>query len=255
MCRSVLPAVVVIGLAAGIPQLARIAASETLGIRTARSATASYLCIGLNTEGGGQIHLGTKSRCYNTLRMSGIDESEASARTFGMLRQDWAENTADIPRLFLKKIVWAWQDDMSPAQMLTKGSIEEDGLPVRGLAVLKGVYMMGGVLSQGFYLVTMFLASIGSMRAARVGEGEGRSGPLSLLALFVIGFFCLLLLSEAQSRYKSNVLPYVVVFSALGVSSILYTWRGGRCSICGRWRDSGREENTAGSPTVRNPMS
>lgn len=222
--RAALSAVVVLGLAAGTPQLARVVSSEVLDIQIARSATASYLCIGLNTEGEGQIHVGSKARFYNSLRMSGVDEDDAAARTFDMLWWDWVENAADLPRLFLKKVVWAWQDDMSPAHMLIENSVEEEGLSALAQAVLGGMDTMGGALSQGFYLVTISLAAIGAMREARSREWERHSGALPILALFIVGFFCLLLLSEAQSRYKSNVLPYIAVFSALGVSTVIDVW-------------------------------
>lgn len=58
--HAMLSVVVVIGLSAVMPQLVRIAAGGVLDTQTAHSATASYLCVGLNTEGEGQIHVGVK---------------------------------------------------------------------------------------------------------------------------------------------------------------------------------------------------
>lgn len=221
---AALPAVVVLVLAAGVPQLMRGASEGILGFGFSRSATASYLCIGLNTEGEGQIHLGTKSRYYNTLRLSGVNEDEAASETYEMLREDWAKNASDLPRLFLKKVVWAWQDDMAPVHLLTDYSIDEGRLSGVGVAVLESIEAMGAPLSQGYYLAIMALAAMGAIVSVKKHEEGNLSFALVFLALLLLGFFCLLLLSEAQSRYKSNVLPYVVVFSALGLPAVANAW-------------------------------
>lgn len=61
-----LSAVMVVGLAAGVPQSARIAASEALDIQTARSAAAPYFRVALKTEGRGRTRSGP-SHVFTTL--------------------------------------------------------------------------------------------------------------------------------------------------------------------------------------------
>lgn len=215
---SVLSVAIVAALGAGLPQLARLSSECVLGTEISHSAAASYLCVGLNTEGEGQIHLGSKSRYYNELRMAGASEEEAASSTRAMLAQDWSENAAALPRLFLKKVVWAWQDDLAPADFLEGRSVDASRLGGLGAALYGAASALAGPLSQGWYLAVMACAAAGAAGAAR--RGGGASYGMQMAALFILGFALLLLISEAQSRYKSNVLPFVVVFAALGLSAL-----------------------------------
>ena len=40
------------------------------------------------------------------------------------------------------------------------------------------------------------------------------------LLLIIFGFFCLILLSEAQSRYKCLIMPFICVISSMGMEGI-----------------------------------
>lgn len=211
--KLVLPIAIVVSMVAVFPNLTRQLASDELDVEVASSATASYLCIGLNSEGEGQIHLGSKSRFYNTARLAGESEGDATRKTFEMLKQDWKENAGDLPALFAKKVRWAWQDDMMPARyalIALESSIDN----------ADDFFAASAASSQLYYLLIMLLAAlffIGVIRQKRqLSFGE------MLIVLFILGFVLLLFLSEAQSRYKSNILPMVSILSAMGFKSLVF---------------------------------
>lgn len=167
-----------------------------------------FLLVGLNTEGEGQIHLGNLSRrYYQTYLENGFDVDEAKATAYELLKNDWRENRKKIPDLILRKMIWAWQDDQIPLRYFTIATGDSGDKTCFGLSI--------ATLSQAFYLMIMLGAVIGAMMLRKNIELNKE-----FLLLIIFGFFCLILLSEAQSRYKCLIMPFMCVISSMGVEGI-----------------------------------
>lgn len=172
------------------------------------TALPHFLLIGLNTEGEGQIHLGTISRRYYQYYLeNGQDSESAKAYAFGLLKKDWAQNAGRLPALFFKKLIWTWQDDIIPVDYYNsaKGSDFLAPLDISGMPVAS--------IAQGFYLLLMGLGLVGMICISR----QEIDLNMELILLTIFGFFCLMLIVEAQSRYKCLIMPLVCIIAAFGL--------------------------------------
>lgn len=176
-----------------------------------------FFLVGLNTEGEGQIHLGTLSRLYyQKYETNGYNLEEAKEYAITLLKEDWKNHPQDILPLFGKKLVWAWQDDLLPlTYFLNKIGLTPDS------ALEKFVYNFSenclSAIMQVFYIVLMALGFIGSWSMIK-NKSVNFCVEFCLLILF--GYFCLMFLSEAQSRYKCLIMPYVCIIAAIGTQQI-----------------------------------
>lgn len=172
------------------------------------TATPHFFLVGLNTQGEGQIHLGNLSRQYTERYLNnGYDQEEAKEYAYVLLKQDWKENRAIIPNLFVKKVVWAWQDDVIPSQYLKSGNCKYTETKIGTFAGI----------AQASYMLILILALIGTAYYIR---GKDINYKCEMIMLVIFGYFCLLLLSEAQSRYKCLIMPYLCILGAYGVSNL-----------------------------------
>jgi len=181
------------------------------------NSTTHFLLVGLNTQGEGQISVGSLSRAYYQRFLSnGYDVAEAKTYALGLLRRDWdSGGVMAILNLFKQKLVWAWQDDVTPAGYFIE--YESSGVTA-GLASLITSWLtaFGPSLSQCFYMLLVFFCTIWCAASRKLGESRG----VRFIKVIVFGYFCLMLLSEAQSRYKCLVLPLFCIGAALGVNAL-----------------------------------
>ncbi len=215
--RCVVAIVLAVVCIALIPTAVRTMSEKILNTRIDSSATMHYLCVGLNTEGEGQIHIGSKSRTYATLRSNGYSAEQAKEETLHMLVQDWKEHWREVPHLFAEKLTWAWRDDGVPVYYFVNSSLHAESLSRMQAAVFSSIRQYGGSFSQIGYAFLMSFALLASVRTFL--RGNKNTGHF-LFGLLIFGFFCLLLLSEAQSRYKSNIMPYLSIFAAMGFETV-----------------------------------
>lgn len=177
-----------------------------------------FFLVGLNTEGEGQIHLGTMSRqYYQTYLSNGMNLDEAKKYAYALLKSDWNENIDKIIPLFGKKIVWAWQDDNRPLLYL----LEYEGVNIDSATERVVCDYLENILpevTQIYYLLLMSTAVIG---AVCMTKQRNINFIFEFYALIIFGYFCLLMLSEAQSRYKCLIMPYVCILSAIGINRII----------------------------------
>lgn len=108
------------------------------------------LLVGLNTEGEGQIHLGTLSRGFwNTFLRNGYDSASAGEYAKQLLIEDWSLHISAIPSLFGQKIVWAWQDDLIPIHYFLTFTGVDGSIHHRIYDVIKNIIPM---ISQIMYV-------------------------------------------------------------------------------------------------------
>lgn len=179
-------------------------------------STPHFLLVGLNTQGEGQIHIGRLSREYALEYMrNGNDFTNAEKHALAILKQDWKENPNDILHNFYMKTIWAWQDDNIPLHYVL------DMLPPEKYSN-DNFYLflhdnMAGV-SQFYYLLLMVLACAGTALFIIFTKYRIEENSTYIIILTIFGYFCFMLLSESQSRYKILIMPFICIMAAIPLS-------------------------------------
>ena len=192
---------------------------KTYGVKLDPGASMPhFLLVGLNTEGEGQIYIGNLSRQYYKRYLeNGMDAAEAKTYALSLLRDDWKQHPDRIPALFYKKFVHAWQDDTIPVWYFnTQIGLKPDSVLEK--AVYR--YTNGGLeaTAQLFYIMLIAFSAIGGVFYFRRCKKSGAfCYDTELLMLIVFGYFCVIMLSEAQSRYKCLITPYLCILAACGL--------------------------------------
>lgn len=213
--------------------------------------TPHFLCVGLNRQGEGQIHVGGLSRLWNMLISEGMSPKDATRQTCDAVMGDWQEHTGDILPFLMKKFVWTWQDDNRPygmamlqlgkglgakilddndreamAKKIVKRELGDEGSsaaagdksPSSRALFVDSVWQT--IQTAGFvvYFSIMLSAVVGVLLYRR---RLTVNACCLWVCLFVLGFWCLMVLSEAASRYKSIVMPYVFLLMAPFVARLI----------------------------------
>ena len=178
------------------------------------TATPHYLLIGLNSEGEGQIHIGTQSRLYyQCIIEQGMGIAESKEAAYQLIQEDWQAEQNIIKALLLPKLVWAWQDDLMPLNYISQMTSNQS------VSILEdeSITSIASFL-EFYYLFLMFVAIVGSI-VILVKHLRNQSALFATLV--VEGFFFIMLLSEAQSRYKYLIMPLVCVVSSVGLCYLI----------------------------------
>lgn len=193
--------------------------------------TPHYICVGLNREGEGQIHLGSISRQWASRVASGVSHDRATTEVTRLIIDDWRGNLNKIIPFFFKKMVWAWQADdvpftyaiiqVGPVVAKKLGVNKNEFLPksscicrpeasqrVKWMDVIRQSIQTGAFI---WYFVTMLFGVVGVAWYVRTHLVDWH---YAFVCLLILGYFCLIVLSEAQSRYKCLIMPYVFVLIA-----------------------------------------
>lgn len=174
-------------------------------------STPQYILIGLNTESEGQIHIGTLSRLYNQEYLSnGMDYEAAKSYAYGLLKEDWKNNREEIVPNFIKKMIWAWQDDYTPVRyFLNNVKINQDSTSE---TLIYDIFLQyGSGFTQMSYMLVLMLVLVSMISNIK----NKMQLPYEYIILIIFGYFCMIFLSEGQSRYKCLVMPYLIIITAL----------------------------------------
>ena len=167
------------------------------------------LLVGLNTEGEGQIHLGTLSRGFwNTFLENGYNSSAAGEHAKQLLFENWHNHIADVPLLLEQKIVWAWQDDLIPIYYFLNLMSVDGTIHHRIYECIKNVVP---TISQAMY-ASMCVCGVASVIDDFRQTDTNREW--TFIKLIIFGYFVLLLIIEAQSRYKCLIIPLICIMGA-----------------------------------------
>ena len=186
-------------------------------IADSSSTRAHFLYIGLQPSGEGQIHLGNNPRMFHHfLHQTGRDFQLAGDLTSEFLLERIRESPEQFARLFPQKFHWAWRDDTVPSwYVFDRIRQDPSNHDSRLLYIAENVFPS---VSQIFYVFIIALSSLGLWKSIR-----GRFNyPHFLVSLYWLGFILLLLIGEAQSRYKSVIIPFICILAAYGLC-VLFT--------------------------------
>ena len=193
-------------------------------------ATPHYLLVGLNYTGEGQQHIGEVGKTYIKKRQEGVDLETGKQLVPLILADNWAghENLKDASEWLNKKLIWAWQDDMCPRTYF----LEYTGIDVNSKSedIVYGFWKnIAPSTMQILYMLLMLLAAVGVIYIFLSKKNENVPNrdmlidnyPLFMMGMIILGYFCMLLISEAQSRYKCLIIPFIGMFAVIGVEGIV----------------------------------
>lgn len=168
-------------------------------------ATPHFFAVGLNRPGEGQIHLGNFSRVYLNDRMNSVPRDEAVTKIKKIILDDWSNNLSDILPFIVKKTIWAWQDDCIPiTYFLTTEGIQPNTEIQKFF--FNGITRVGSKVSEILYFVLFFTCIYVCVLLIRT---QKFNYILVFSSLIIEGYFFLMFFSEAQSRYKCLIMPFI----------------------------------------------
>ena len=171
-----------------------------------KQSSVHMFVVGLNRQGEGQIHLGDISRTVPRLMACGATFEEANHAGLRTLVNDWRGHASEIPSFFAKKAIWAWQDFNTPFLHLSwlhgGGDRTELTMPY--------VPKFMPAANQLLYVLLLLAAAV----SVFVDGLANRLTTLRFVVLVVLGYFCVSMIIEGQSRYKYLVLPYLFVLAS-----------------------------------------
>lgn len=172
-----------------------------------------YLCVGLHPDGEGQLGVSPKTRRWVELVDAGTPRSEAGRIVAEELKDAWRNRLDEMPSFLLRKTIWTWQDDNRGFRYFSeKMGLQKLKRPRWRAEVFRQIRKNGPTLGQCWYLAMMSAALICAVKFC----SRARKTPLGIVfaELLLLGFAGLMLLGEAQSRYKCLVLPAACVLAA-----------------------------------------
>lgn len=171
------------------------------------------LLVGLNTEGEGQIHLGSLSRGFwNTFLNNGYNSTVAGDYARKLLIDNWTTDISNVPSLFVQKIIWAWQDNLMPIHYFLNAMGVDGCIHHTIYEVIKHI---SPIVSQTMYAIMCISAAMSVIAECFYTE---KNEAVQLITFIVFGYFILLLIIEAQSRYKCLILPLLCILSARSIT-------------------------------------
>jgi len=231
---KLLLSIIIISLTLSIVNFAVLRVAErTLGIQFAnpRYHMTHFIYVGLQPSGEGQVFLGDNPRQFLVfLEETGRDFELARIKTIEFLKQEIRENPAQFAALFPQKFRWAWQDDtiatyhiwiMASHNLVSIAHSSDDISP--GLLRISREVLPS--IAQIFYMSLLVFSIIGLFGAIKELKERFNYG-IFFISLYCFGFFLLLLIMEAQSRYKVMIIPCLCILAAYGYHIVMPSSRG-----------------------------
>ena len=214
MLRGCLAVLVLLATRCVICSAVTSASERAFGCRLSRSdSEPHFLCVGLDRWGEGMTILARHAQDYRLARLAGVPREKAAAAAFKTLKEDWRGHLGEIPYFLFKKTIWAWQEDVQAFHYYWWNQSRGYAVSSWARKALPAICKYGASAALVYYFIVMVLACLFSVRTAFSASSAERQWRM-LPGLIVMGFFCLMLLSESQGRYKCLIVPFVTTFAA-----------------------------------------
>ena len=162
------------------------------------------------------------------MMISGKTEQDAARTVKKAIINDWEGHWSSVFQFLVQKMVWAWQDDNTPFRYL-EGQIGQAASKPRRKTVptrdknfrsemkkpdstVCCLWRAVQTAALVWYIVFLVCCARGVVQIALSDEG---GAARLLVILLILGFCGMMVLCEAQSRYKCFVLPYACVIGSL----------------------------------------
>ena len=172
-----------------------------------------FLLVGLNREGQGQIHVGSLSRGWMADMRSGMKDKDANERAIESVINSWEGHVDELPVFFASKMAWAWQDDYRPFGYFKDNmDLRRERFKGFRLTLFDFVNRQFAVASQIWYFALGVICCL--VAVGKVFKSDEFSISEFFILLMIAGYFGLIVFSEAQSRYKCLIIPYLCLVAA-----------------------------------------
>ncbi len=195
-----------------------------------KNSVAHMLVVGLNRQGEGQVGIGNVSRTVQNALKAGMPMDEAARIGYKTMQDDWRGHLDEVPRFFARKFIWAWQDFNRPCRYFQRDAARflKRNPKAKARSLRKLLYRclvdvlppVNGLVYLGAMAAGMWWAVVCGLRKRDVRAID------MFVVMMLLGFFCMLALIEAQSRYKCLVLPFAFIFVSQGFGD----WIGKRAA-------------------------
>ena len=172
-----------------------------------------FLCVGLDRCGEGMIARSQHAWTYVGKRLAGISRDESFSATIGPIMEEWKGHWGNVPEFLCKKTIWSWQDDVQGFVYYRLNMLHGNASCSATARCMPWICRHGASVALVFYGILMTFACLFAVKSALTASVAGRQRRM-FPGLLIFGFFCLLLLSESQGRYKCIVMPEIIVFAA-----------------------------------------
>lgn len=200
----------------GVNKVALKATTMVTGVEARDLLLYHQLNVGLNPYGYGNT--GEDNAWYYTnLVRFGTDAEVAKEMLAEKLKTDWKETGTEVLPWLLKKVEIAWTESTAEFTLLMKNSISMEHNKIQHYAYILLLNIATSSM-QLSYILLMLFSVIGTIFIAiRYIKNDGAF----LVSLYVFGFSLLMLIIECKPRYKANIISFVVVLAAVGLSELM----------------------------------
>ena len=223
ICSLLLCIVIMFAEAGAVKERAYRWLEGYLDMPVARGATAHFLWIGLNSEGGGMWTEDAGMKVYELAEQYGNDYDKVMAGLMDLLKADLKAHPDSLKTTLQNKMEQDWGADLGVTKWIKslydEVSIweEQTGEVFHDWSVSREElepldFDPGDVIarsSAAYYLCVMGLIALGALLAVFL-----RNGPETYLRLVFYGYALLFLLSEAQGRYQVVLFPIFALLAA-----------------------------------------
>lgn len=205
--------------ALGINKIALVCSTKVMHIPVQDLNTMHFITVGLNFEGEGQIGHGFAGY-YQKQRDAGVDPEIAKEMAIKWLKNGWAESDRSVSEWMWKKIQWAWRDSVRTYRSCAMGSINRETVDTPAAEYMIDYWSKNATSqTQLMYVFIVGFAAVG-VGVLLKNKKYTDNDTLFVTNLYMFGFALLLLVIECQSRYKTNIMPYMDMMAALGLCEV-----------------------------------
>lgn len=167
---------------------------------------------GFDINGHGQLIVSQYVSLHGQLLNEGYTSQEIDDILWAKLIDEWKNaNLSDVAYWAITRNIWAWQDDLRPNYFFQK-SLENYSVPESKAGLYNFAIDYLPAISQVYYVCMLMFAAL----ICFVSIKRKNNFAIFLIALCVFGYAFGLFFSEAQSHYKSVIIPYLCMLGAFG---------------------------------------
>ncbi|WP_252242322.1 hypothetical protein [Clostridium sp. ZBS18] len=179
-------------------------------LKVNKSALAYSIYVGLDVNNGG-VYSDEAIKKYSSLIESNYGNyNKANEKIIKDAKLNLKENYKLIPKLFDEKINISWFSEIQQVERWIIYNIKDEGFLKNDIGKLTIS------ISQLYYMSMIFFILISII----ISFNRLDNKKLFLCSLYVLGIACAFLLTEAQGRYKSVIIPMLSLLAGWGIYNI-----------------------------------
>ncbi|MFA5603435.1 MAG: glycosyltransferase family 39 protein [Bacilli bacterium] len=178
-----------------------------VGAKVGRNITPIYLNVGLNSKSKGYYNNEVYSMYFNELRQNNLNFGKTNNEIMKLLMFDIKSNYRGIPRMLYNKTITNFSTDNAKFNWVKNSVI--DSQTDRVVFVIEKILKP---LTNFHYVIIIFCMTFMVVQNYREKNLE-----ILLLSLIIFGAAAMLMLVEAQGRYRYAIEPFMCILAGAGI--------------------------------------